>query len=229
MDYKEFLELVKARRSTRVFTAEPVADELVQEIIEAARWAPSGANSQPWEFVVVRDKEMKHRLAGFFPAHGQLVREVELTRPEELRWPSATRPVAEPGWKDAPVLIVVCGDPRTKQSYPLITQLVRGDLTFNSSLANAFLYMTLAATSLGLGAHWVSATSDPFLTPLIKAALDIPEGLVIYDTMVLGHPAGQPKPRLVRERPDMIHHERFDRDKYRTDEQVREFLIDLRK
>ncbi len=229
MDYQEFLELVKARRSTRAFTAEPVTDEVVQEIIEAARWAPSGANSQPWEFVVVRDQEMKHRLAGFFPAHGQLVREVELTRPEELRWPAVARPVTEPSWKDAPVLIVVCGDPRTKQSYPLITQLVRGDLTFNSSLANAFLYMTLAATSLGLGAHWVSATSDPFVMPRIKVALDIPDGLVIYDTMVLGYPAGQPKPRLVRERADMIHQERFDRAKYRTDEQVREFLVDLRK
>jgi nitroreductase len=229
MDYQEFLELVRQRRSVRAFTADPVADEVVEQIIEAARWAPSGANSQPWEFVVVRDQEMKHRIAGFFTAQAHLAHEVELTRPEEMRWPSVARQVSEPGWKDAPVLIVVCGDPRTKNSYPLATQLARGDLTFNSSLASAFLCMALAATSLGLGSHWVSATSDPFVMPLIKKALHIPEGLVIYDMMVLGHPAAQPKTRLVRDRQAMTHRERFDQAKYRTDEQIKEFLVSLRK
>ena len=52
MDYGEFLRLVQQRRSIRAFTSDPVSDELVDQIIEAARWAPSGANSQPWEFIV---------------------------------------------------------------------------------------------------------------------------------------------------------------------------------
>jgi nitroreductase len=229
MDYQEFLDLVQQRRSIRAFTTDPVADELVDQIIEAARWAPSGANSQPWEFVVVRDQEMKHRIAGFFAAHAHLARELELTRPEELRWPPVARPVADPAWKDAPVLIVVCGDPRTKKSYPLATQLVRGDLTFNSSLAGAFLYMALAATSLGLGSHWVSAASDPFVMPLIMGALGIPEGLIIYDMMVLGHPAAEPRPRLVRARAEMTHRGRYDHSKHRTDEQIKDFVVSLRK
>ena len=172
---------------------------------------------------------MKHRIAGFVKAQTNLAHELELTRPEEMRWPSVARPVADPIWKDAPVLIVVCGDQRTKKSYPLATQLVRGDVTFNSSLANAFLYMSLAATSLALGSHWVSAAGDPMVRPLIMKALDIPEGLIIYDMMALGHPALQPKPRLMRARSEMTHMERFDQAKYRTDEQVREFVASLRK
>ncbi len=229
MEYQEFLELVQARRSIRRFTAEPVSDEAIEQIIEAARWAPSGANSQPWEFVVVRDRQTKERLAGFVKAQAHLAHEVELTRPEEMRWPAAARSVSDPGWKDAPVLIVVCGDRRTKQSYPLVTQLARGELVFNSSLASAFLYMSLAATSLGLGSHWASAVSDPLVMPLVMEALGIPEDLAVYDMMALGHPADQAKPRLVRPRSEMTHLERFDPAKYRTNEQVREFVVSLRK
>ena len=54
MDYDSFLDLVKKRRSTHAFKPDPVPDEYVDKIIEAARWAPSGANSQPWEFIVVK-------------------------------------------------------------------------------------------------------------------------------------------------------------------------------
>lgn len=229
MEYQEFLKLVQQRRSIRAFTADPVSDESVDQVIEAARWAPSGTNSQPWEFVVVRDQEMKDRIAGFVKALMYLAHDVELTRPEDLQWPSAARPVSDPGWKDAPVLIVVCGDQRTKKSYPLFAQLTRRDSIFASSLASAFLYMTLAATSLGLGSHWASATSHPLAMPLIKEALGIPDDFFIYDTMALGHPAAQPKPRIVRALADMTHYERYDQAKYRTDAQVRDFLVSLRK
>ena len=46
---------IRNRRSVRNFTSEPVSDDLIEAILEAARWAPSGHNSQPWDFVVVRD------------------------------------------------------------------------------------------------------------------------------------------------------------------------------
>ncbi|MFO7772970.1 MAG: nitroreductase family protein [Dehalococcoidia bacterium] len=59
MDYDSFLELVKKRRSIRRFKPDPVPDEYVDKIIEAVRWAPSGFNLQPWDFVVVNEKELK--------------------------------------------------------------------------------------------------------------------------------------------------------------------------
>lgn len=229
MEYQEFLKLVQQRRSIRAFTADPVSDESVDQVIEAARWAPSGTNSQPWEFIVVRDQEMKERIAGFVKAVMYLGHEVELTRPEDLQWPSAARPVSDPAWKDAPVLIVVCGDQRTKKSYPLFAQMTRRDSIFASSLASAFLYMTLAARSLGLGSHWASATSHPLAMPQIMESLGIPDDFFIYDTMALGHPAVEPKPRIVRTHAEITHSERYDQTKYRTDAQIREFLVSLRK
>ena len=230
VDYSDLLALVQSRRSIRAFTQEPVPDDAVEKIIEAARWAPSGANSQPWEFLVVREQETKDAMASIVRDLMELGHKTELTRPEELRWPSAARPVtADPPFKNAPVLIVVCGDPRVSKSFPLLTYLERGQSHLISGMASAFLYMTLAATSLGLGCHWVSQVGHGYVSARLKELLGIPEDYLIYDMLSLGHPAMEPKPRLVREREAMTHHERYDHDKYRSDEQIREWLIALRK
>jgi nitroreductase len=229
MDYEGFLKLVKTRRSIRSFKPDPIPDEYVEKIIEAARWAPSGANSQPWEFIVVKDKQIKDRIVDIVNEHSEYSRKVELTREEDLRFPGVSGAVREPGYKNAPVFIILCGDPRTKEAYPLLTLLTRGDSHFISGLASAFLYMTLAATTLGLGSQWVSATGNPFVKSLLRQLLEIPQGLEIYDMLVLGYPASQPKPRSVRERVEMVHHGRYDKAKYRSDKEIRNFVVGLRK
>jgi len=65
MDYESFLELVENRRGIRRFKPDPIPDEYIDKIIEAARWAPSGFNLQPWEFVVVKDKKLKDSIVEF--------------------------------------------------------------------------------------------------------------------------------------------------------------------
>ncbi len=57
MDSKEFLAIIHKRRSVRVYKSGKVTDQQLETMLEAARWAPSGANTQPWEFVVTRDRE----------------------------------------------------------------------------------------------------------------------------------------------------------------------------
>jgi len=59
----DIFELIKTRRSIRKFTEEPVSDEIIDKIIEAGTWAPSGLNNQPWKFAVIRDKELKRNIA----------------------------------------------------------------------------------------------------------------------------------------------------------------------
>lgn len=56
-------ELIKTRRSIRKFTDEPVSDEIIDKIIEAGTWAPSGLNNQPWKFAVIRDGELKTKIS----------------------------------------------------------------------------------------------------------------------------------------------------------------------
>ena len=57
-----FLDLARARRSVRRYRSDPVPDDLLGQVLEAARWAPSAVNSQPWEFIVVRDPQVKQAL-----------------------------------------------------------------------------------------------------------------------------------------------------------------------
>ena len=58
----EVLEAIKGRRSVRLFTNEPVSEEEVRTLVDAARHAPSAGNIQSWEFVIVRKTEIKHKL-----------------------------------------------------------------------------------------------------------------------------------------------------------------------
>ncbi|MBI5055690.1 MAG: nitroreductase family protein [Nitrospirae bacterium] len=59
----DIFEIIKTRRSIRKFTEEPIADEIVDRIIEAGMWAPSGMNNQPWKFAVIKDSEMKTKIS----------------------------------------------------------------------------------------------------------------------------------------------------------------------
>jgi nitroreductase len=58
------LDLIKSRRSIRAFSGKIVADDLVNQILEAGRFAPSGMNNQPWRFAIIRDKDLKDMISG---------------------------------------------------------------------------------------------------------------------------------------------------------------------
>lgn len=224
MEYDGFLELLKKRRSVRRLKPDPIPDAYLDKIIEAGRWAPSGANSQPWEFMVVKKRELREGIMAIANADREANVKLEETRPPDIR--HALRPTGNVA--DAPVFILLLGDERTEDAYPLTAKLNHGRETFVSSLADAFLCMHLAAASLGLGSRWISAVGRPYVQPLIKKLLGIPDGLEVYDMMVLGYPAAEPKPRPVRPREEMVHVDTYNRAKYRTDEQVRQFIISLR-
>ena len=57
------LELLKSRRSIRRYRPDPVPDEMVEQLLEAGRWAPSASNRQPWHFIVIRDAEIRRDVA----------------------------------------------------------------------------------------------------------------------------------------------------------------------
>jgi nitroreductase len=56
-------EIIRTRRSTRKFTEKPVPDEVIEKIIEAGTWAPSGLNNQPWRFAVIKESELKREFS----------------------------------------------------------------------------------------------------------------------------------------------------------------------
>src|SRR5215208_126895 len=98
---QELMSVIQRRRSVRVYQSGKVSDLQLDTILEAARWAPSGANTQPWEFVVTRDRNKMKR-----------VREIYSN---EWRERKKEDPVNYKGLKkdyvgDVAVLVLVCGE-----------------------------------------------------------------------------------------------------------------------
>jgi len=83
----------------------------------------------------------------------------------------------------------------------------RCHLIFTSGLASAFLYMHLAATTLGLASQWVSAITTPFSSCMIKSLLGVPAEMEPYDMMAVGYPALHPSPKFMRDPEKMIHYD----------------------
>lgn len=232
MEYDNLLELLKKRRSTRRYITDPVPDEAIDKIIEAARWAPSGFNQQPWEFVVVEDPKLKEGIVEICTECMKLSSKMETAR-ESWQGPMKVSPPSDKGgnYSVAPVFILLLGDTRTQKGLPMTRRYdeTQGRLAFISGLASAFLYMHLAATSLGLGSQWVSAASTAYGNCMIKNLLRIPEEMVIYDMMVLGYPATPHKPRPLREKDKMIHFDKCGPDDFRSNEEVNDFILKTRK
>jgi len=231
MDYENFLELVKKRRSIRSFKADPIPDDYIDKIIEAARWAPSGFNLQPWEFVVVKNQELRKGIVQYLRDFMATSGPLEATRES---WqgpkPPAGAPTPPLGFANAPVFIIPFGDIRFRVGLPMIHRYNEEswDRTYTSTMASAFLYMHLAATSLGLASQWVSAVTQPTVHCLIKQLLGIPAPLKIYDMLALGYPDVKPAPRLVRSREEMVHYDFCGEDDFKNDEQVKDFIFRIR-
>ena len=208
--YDCLLDLVKKRRTIREFKPDPVPDEYITKIIEVARWAPSGFHTQPWEFVVIKNAEIKNQIVAALERHGPPIKD------------PAKKDLERRSFKDAPVFILLLCDWRAKVGLPgrASEDESRVANLYNSSLANAFLYMHLAATALGLSSQWYTASSRDEAETAIKEIIGIPESFTIYDMMVIGYRDNPPNEKIVRNLAEMVHHDNCGIQDFRTDEEV---------
>src|SRR5690242_20114832 len=133
MNMSDFRALVENRRSIRGYDQNrDVPDDVLRAILDCARWAPSGGNGQPWEFIIVRNKETRHRIADCYMKQMEQKREMDLA----VR---GTAKMTGDGFRHAPVHIVILGDPRVKEAYPIRTKLEKAESHFITGLANATL------------------------------------------------------------------------------------------
>jgi 5,6-dimethylbenzimidazole synthase len=217
--YEQLLSLTRRRRSTRAIDPNRrVSDEIVEKVLEVARWAPSAGNAQPWEFLVLRDAEMRKRIAALYVKQMAEKREMQ-----EAVWGRRSH-VGFTGFRNSPVFVVILGDPRVIDAYPVRTTLEKGDSHFISSLAQATVLLHLAVASLGLGSQWVSDVSSPYLGTMMKSWLGIPRHMKVYDMAGIGYPTVTPPVSYRRPLADIVHHERYDESKARNAEAVQQFL-----
>lgn len=230
MQIKEFLELVKNRRSTRVFKRKPVPDKYVNDILEAARWAMSGANGQPWEFIVIKDQDIKNKLADAYLWDAETVSKVERTRMPEYFHPQFR--ISDPAdlsasflWRHAPVIIAVLGDARTMLASTMVARHFE-EHTFTANLANATFMIHLAAAALGLGAQWISIIQP--MSEIMKPILGVPPVHRLFTLIPIGYPVNQATPYR-RELKEIVHYDKYDMSKYRVQDDIMEFVKFLRR
>ena len=122
----ELFEAIQKRRSIRKYSDEAVPMEKVEQILEAARQAPSWKNVQPWSFVVVSDRQLKEKI-------GEAVR----FNPDHT------------SYEQAAYIIVACADPNLDEQH-------QGKDYYLVDAGIAFEHVTLAATALGLATCWIA-------------------------------------------------------------------------
>ena len=162
MDVKEAIE---KRRSIRKYQDKEVSGDLIRELIDAARLAPSGLNSQPSKYLVVKDADMKNKL-----------KENEIFSQEFVY--------------QAPAIIFCCADPSAyKERSKTFDNTNETRAIRDLSIASSFL--VLRATELGLGTCFVGWINRE----KIFDVLDIPKEYFIPYVITIGYPAEQPEPR----------------------------------
>jgi nitroreductase len=207
---QELLGVIQKRRSVRVYKTGKVTDEQLQTILEAARWAPSGANTQPWELIVTRDRKKMKRIREIYD--------------NEWRQRKREDPVNYKGLKkdyvgDVSVIVLVCGDPRTKMVYLTTRQQADREKLFQASIANAVQQMMLVAASMSLGTVWVSVREE--VEPDLRELFQVPEPLRLLWIVPFGHASSWPKAKPRRKVSDFTHMEVYDPKKLRSDTDIR--------
>jgi nitroreductase len=178
----ELFEAIENRRSIRRYKPDPVDDKKIEAILEAGRWAPSWSNTQCWRFIVVRDPQVKSRLAETL-----------------LKFKLPDKEIDNPAInmiKTAPVVIVVCAKLGTSGTAPGVGSgdyfTEKGDwYMFDTALA--VQNMLLAAHALGLG----TVVIGTFDAAKAEKALNVPEGYRVVTFFPVGMPdhEGKAPPR----------------------------------
>ncbi len=164
------INFILTRRSVRKFTSQEVDEDQLVALLKAAMSAPSAGNQQPWHFIVVKDFETRKKLAAAHPYAKMVI--------------------------DAPVAVVVCGDPSLEKFSGYWMQ----------DCSAATQNLLLAAHSMGLGAVWTGVFPEGERIKTIQEILKIPEGIFPFSMIPIGYAAEE---AIVESRlmPERVHEE----------------------
>ena len=179
-------DAIKQRRSIRKYSSRPISPEILREIQEAAGWAPSAHNAQPWRFIVLAEESAKQALAeSMSDAWTADMAKDGVAVEAQKREASIER------FTHAPVLVIVCLTMEDMKVYPdEKRQRSERDLAIQS-LGAAIQNMLLATHAEGLGACWFSAPS--FCKETVRKVLKIPEMVEPQALIALGYAAERPQ------------------------------------
>jgi len=182
--------LLQGRRSVRKYSARPVRREYIEQIIEAARWAPSPHGKQPWRFVILTQAEPKEQLAEQMAAIWQQNLQMDGQHADivKVRLEKSRQRI-----HNAPVIIIPCLYLEDLDRYPDEKRQADETIMAIQSLGAAIQNMLLMAYDLGLDAGWMCA---PLFCPeVVCEALELDTRLIPHALITVGYAAADPQRR----------------------------------
>ena len=216
--YDALMEVVRSRMTNRAFAPCEIPKEHFELVLEAARHGPSGANCQPWHYIIVTNPTIKQKI-------GQLFVEEQQTRASlKMGFPTPNYN----GMKTAPGFIVVATDYRLIRAFPTLKE--NSDLAQRyernaksillQSVAASTMSAHLAAAALGYAVWWVTAIGQEEIQETIRPLLQIPDTISPIDIMCFGPPL-KPSYKRWKKRLDQIANwDRLNPDNVMSDEEI---------
>ncbi|HUI01459.1 MAG TPA: nitroreductase family protein [Nitrososphaerales archaeon] len=183
------LQTIATMRSVRDFKPDPVDDDKIRTVLEAAVRAPSSSNSQPWEFLVLRDAKVKRRVGEVVSARWHALMDAGMAKmpPDRRRiYDGATRLVDHTG--TVPVVILACID---------LNRASKSEEAKYGSIYPAVENLMLAAWSLGLGCCITTHGSSTARGEAeVKKVLGVPESIKVAAMIYMGYPSKKHRPPI---------------------------------
>jgi nitroreductase len=216
-------EAIYSARSLRRFKPDPVPEEMITKIIDAAIRAPSGGDAQNWAFVVVRDPDQRQKLGMIYRKASDIAEAIYAARgrPAHLTEQQFARLMGTGAhlWQhmgEAPVLLLPCGRrptlPPREALPPDIALRWADEMAYAERIRGASIYpavqnIILSCRALGLGT--VITTNHIRCEAEVKALLDIPEDVSTFALMPIGWPLDRFGPLTRRPLAEITHADRW--------------------
>jgi nitroreductase len=217
------MDVVRNRMTNREFDAGyAVPRQHFELIIEAARHAPSGANAQPWHYIVVTDPAVKGKLGDHF------VQEQQRRAKLGMKFPTPNYR----GMKTAPGLIAVVADFRYIKAFPVLNDGSELDLLYRQnaerillqSVAASTMAAHLAAAALGYAVWWITAIGQEETQRVFKPQLGIPEDLSLIDLMCFGPPKKPSYKRWKKSLDEILSWDRYNLAAFKSDAEIEDWI-----
>lgn len=221
--YDALMETIRNRVTVRKFQKDYVVpDDHYQQILEAARHAPSGANAQPWQYIIVRDQQIKDQITEYF------VTEQRFRAKAKMKFPTPDYR----GLATAPGFVVVCSDMRWVNAFPVLNDGSDLDRMYKEnaerillqSVAASTMSAHLAAAALGYNVWWVTAIGQEEAQAAMRPLLDIPDEISVLDILLFGPADAKPYKRFRRPMQEIAHFDRYDRSQFISDEDLQDWI-----
>lgn len=217
-DQPLFQDVIRRRRSVRRFEpGRQVGREVLARIADCGRWAPSGANVQPWDFIVVDDPAVRDAVTAVF------LRQAQRLVDHAKGFPAVKKTYLA----NTVAIILVIGDPRWKACFPQATSAdwdkeyrENNEAIFLCSLGAAIQNIQLGVAAEGLTSAWLSGGGEDATNKELAALLGYPVWMHAYGTIPIGFPAVDQNRRYRRPLEQVVHWNHYEPRQYRQHAQV---------